>query len=134
MLEPKKNPHKIVEYACDKCEFKIKSKAKLIMHENATHKIIELDKEIKTSDKNLTNSEHKTDTFVDYDNLDSDDDDIDHKKNESKLLKRKREGTNLPSRKKTKEGKYSCDECIFKTTTKKSLIKHKENSCEQKLE
>ena len=93
------------------------------MHENSAHKIIELNKETntketKTTDKNLSNS----DTFVDYDNLDSDDDEIDDKNNESKLLKRKREGKNLPSRKKTKEGKFSCDECLVKTTNKKSLI------------
>ena len=31
VLEPKRNPHIIVEYACDKCEFKTKSKAKLIV-------------------------------------------------------------------------------------------------------
>ena len=42
-----------------------------------------------------------------------------HKKEESKLVKRKRETDNLPSRKKTKEEKFSCDECTFKTNNKK---------------
>ena len=57
-----------------------------------------------------------------------------HKKGESNISKRKRETDNLPSRKKTKGGKYSCDECIYKTNSKQSLKKHKETKCESKLD
>ena len=57
-----------------------------------------------------------------------------HTKDESKLLKRKRESDSIPSSKKTKEGSFSCDECEFKTNTKKSLNKHRETSCATKLD
>ena len=46
-----------------------------------------------------------------------------HKKDELKLLKRKRVSSIIPSRKKTKEGKYSCDDCKFETNNKRYLNK-----------
>ena len=90
----------------------------------------------------VTNTE-TTETYVDYDNIDSDDD-IDenifpcdqcehtfesksslskhvklvNKKNEEKLLKRKCDNSNSSSRKKSKEETFSCEDCVFKTNTK----------------
>lgn len=55
------------------------------------------------------------------------------KKDDSKVLKRKRESNQMSISKKTKEGTFSCDKCQFKTNTKKSLTKHKETSCATKL-
>ena len=54
-----------------------------------------------------------------------------HKNDQAGTLKRKRDSTNLPVSKKSKEDKFSCEECKFKTSTKKSLKKHKESSCAQ---
>ena len=108
----------------------------------------------------INESEKKNETFVDHDNFDSDDDENEmtkkyscdqcdysseikgnmtkhiknvHKKDSSKVLKRKRESNQMSSSKKTKEGTFSCDKCQFKTNTKKSLTKHKETSCATKL-
>ena len=131
-----------------------------------THpKKIEIHSEISNQDIVLVNNlieEANTeaiDTYVDYDNIDSDDD-IDenifscnqcehtsvnkssltkhvklvHKKDEEKLLKRKRDSNSSSSSKKTKEEEYSCDDCVFTTKDKKSLKEHKDNSCEEKLD
>ena len=57
-----------------------------------------------------------------------------HKKEESKTLKRKIENSNSTTSKKSKEETFSCDECEYKTKFKKSLIKHKETSCAEKLD
>ena len=56
-----------------------------------------------------------------------------HKNDEAGKLKRKRDSSNLPGNKKSKEDNFSCDECTFKTNLKKSLKKHKESSCAQKF-
>ena len=55
-------------------------------------------------------------------------------KSEPKLLKRKRISDNLPNRKKTKEEKFNCDECQFKTNIKKALKQHKETSCQANVD
>ena len=56
-----------------------------------------------------------------------------HKNDEAGTMKRKRDSTNLPVNKKSKEENISCEECKFKTSTKKSLKKQKESSCAQKI-
>ena len=38
-VEEKTTSHSPLEFSCDKCDVKTKSKAKLIMHENSKHKI-----------------------------------------------------------------------------------------------
>ena len=148
-----KNNEKHKPESCDKCDFVTTNKIHLKMHEKSCHKKVETI--IESDVKNEESSKHISDNFVDYDNLDSDDDHIFscdicnytsnakssltkhvknvHKKDDPKLLKRKRESDDLPSRKKTKEVKFSCDECEFKTNNKKILKKHKETSCETKL-
>ena len=139
-VEEKTTLHSPLEFSCDKCDFKAQSKAKLIMHENSKHKIIKLNKD-----------------YIDYDNVDSDDDDdiksgtfscdecdftshvkshltkhvkTSHK-SEPKLLKRKRISEDLPNRKKTKEEKFHCDEFQFKTNT--VIVKKHSNNIRKHL-
>ena len=57
-----------------------------------------------------------------------------HKKEESKTLKRKLENTNSTTSKKSKDETFSCEDCEYKTKCKKSLTKHKETSCAEKLD
>ena len=99
------NPQKIVEYSCDKCDFKVKSKAKIIMHENSTHKIIELNKE-----KNKEKLKLKVDDsqYIDYDNIDSNDE----------------TDENVPKN----ETIYSCDKCEYTSHKKCHLTKHVKSS------
>ena len=99
VIEQKRNPQKIVEYSCDKCDFKVISKAKLIMHENSTHKIIDLNKE---NNKEKLKSDDTQ--YIDYDNIDSDDEtDEGITKNETI---------------------FSCDECEYTSHRKFNLTKH----------
>ena len=116
------------------------------MHQKSCHK-----KVLSINESEKYNEEfpvQQTDNFIDHDNFDSDDDEDEitkkyscdqceyssdvkgnitkhikniHKKDISKLLKRKRESDSIPSSKKTKEGSFSCDECEFKTNTKQEL-------------
>ena len=99
-VEENKVDKKSIEYSCDKCDYKITSKAKLIIHENMNHKIVKL--------KNSKNEQKKTSTdainkdkseYVDYDNIDSDDD----------------------------ESVFSCDQCEYYSGKKSNLTKHVRN-------
>ena len=75
-------------------------------------------------------SEHKADNFVDYDNLDSDDDEIDNN-----LICDECDFTSVLKSKLTKHvksiHKYSCDKCAFITSNKMHLKLH-EKSCHKK--
>ena len=51
-------------------------------------------------------------------------------KSEPKVLKRKRTSDDLPNRKKIKEETFNCDECQFKTNSKKALKQHKVTTCQ----
>ena len=59
LVEQKQVPHTTIDYSCDKCDYKTKSKIHLIVHEKSCHKIIEINKEEKTvTKKRKTNDDN----------------------------------------------------------------------------
>ena len=106
-VEPKVNLDKTIEYSCDKCNYKTKSNIHHKVHVKSCHKIIELNEEQKLVTKKRKNTDDNAST------------------------RKKPKSADVVSK---KEGKYSCDECNYKTQSKKSLKKHKETSCEATLD